>query len=375
MVASVEDGPKVLTIAIPSYNAEPYLDHCLSYFIASGLMDQLEILIVNDGSTDSTQEIARGYEQAYPDSVTVISKQNGGHGSTINTAIPRAHGKYFKVVDADDWVEPDALRVVIDLLERTDADLVLDPIFFFDVATGHKQLFYKRLFTRIPPLEKHEFSDLRITTPIMIHEAIFRTEILQANPKPLDEHTYYVDAEYIIYNLPHVTSVIVCPTPLYVYRYGSESQSISHLNLMRNVDQYHRAAISCLTYWNQILPSLDSAHRQCMYSYLSRLVSDHYHIYLDFPPTRKLQETMRRWHRESRRLMTSRAKPTFGPLLTAMIFVNFHALPLFYAANQVRLLFDQIILKVVVHLKPADENFLVNLAGKRKKAMVFPPSQ
>ncbi len=96
---------KLLTIVVPAYNVEKYIKNCLDSFIDLSVLRSLEILIVDDGSTDSTASLAHTYEQKYPYSFKVLSKENGGHGSTINYAIPRATGKYFKVVDGDDWLD------------------------------------------------------------------------------------------------------------------------------------------------------------------------------------------------------------------------------------------------------------------------------
>jgi len=359
--ASDQGTSKILTIAIPSYNAERYLDNCLSHFIDSNVLEHLEILIVNDGSTDSTEAMARAYEQRYPESITVISKENGGHGSTINAAIPRSTGKYFKVVDVDDWVESDTLDLLVRALATADVDLVLNPSNIYHEGMGKTQLFYKRLFHKFPSLEKHDFSELTMKTAVSIHEVIFRTAMLQAHPTPIDEHTYYVDAEYVLYNLAHVSTFMMCNRPLYVYRFGSATQSVSHANLMKNVEQHHRVAMSCLTYWNENRGSMDEAHRRCFYVQLSRVISDHYHIYLDFPPGRDLLRVMRKWHVDTERLMTSEAKPTVGPLIAAMILVNFHGLYAFWLVNQVRLFAMDVLIKFFMTLKPASEGYLVKM--------------
>ena len=96
---------KVLTIVVPAYNVEKYLKNCLDSFVDVNILNSIEILVVDDGSTDKTADIAKNYEKKYPNSFRLLSKENGGHGSTINYAIPRASGKYFKVVDGDDWVD------------------------------------------------------------------------------------------------------------------------------------------------------------------------------------------------------------------------------------------------------------------------------
>ena len=95
---------KILSITIPSYNVEKYIDKCVQSMLVDSILDDIEILIVNDGSKDSTPEIAKGYVEKYPQTVRLIDKENGGHGSTINAGIREATGKYFKVVDGDDWL-------------------------------------------------------------------------------------------------------------------------------------------------------------------------------------------------------------------------------------------------------------------------------
>ena len=96
---------KVLTITVPSYNVEKFLENTLDSFLDERILEDLEVLIVDDGSKDRTAEIGKQYEERYPDTFRVISKENGGHGSTINRGIKEARGTYFKVVDGDDWVD------------------------------------------------------------------------------------------------------------------------------------------------------------------------------------------------------------------------------------------------------------------------------
>lgn len=94
---------KILTVVIPTYNIEKYIETCLNSFVIPEVMEKLEVLVVNDGSKDSSAVLARAYEERYPDTFRVIDKENGGHGSTINRGLLEAAGTYFKVVDGDDW--------------------------------------------------------------------------------------------------------------------------------------------------------------------------------------------------------------------------------------------------------------------------------
>ena len=126
---------KLLTIVVPAYNVEKYIKNCLDSFIDLSVLRSLEILIVDDGSTDSTASLAHTYEQKYPYSFKVLSKENGGHGSTINYAIPRATGKYFKVVDGDDWLDKSLLPQFVQLLKPTHSDVISNDFNLVDDRT------------------------------------------------------------------------------------------------------------------------------------------------------------------------------------------------------------------------------------------------
>ena len=93
---------KLLSIAIPCYNSEAYMEKCINSLLLGG--EEVEILVVDDGSSDRTAQIADEYAEKYPDIIRVIDKENGGHGDAVNYGLANAEGKYFKVVDSDDWV-------------------------------------------------------------------------------------------------------------------------------------------------------------------------------------------------------------------------------------------------------------------------------
>ncbi|MBQ3119712.1 MAG: glycosyltransferase family 2 protein, partial [Peptococcaceae bacterium] len=98
------NNQKVLSIAIPSYNSEAYMANCIESLLIGG--DDVEILIVNDGSKDGTAQIADAYAAKYPNIIRAVHQENGGHGEAVNAGLRNATGRYFKVVDSDDWVDP-----------------------------------------------------------------------------------------------------------------------------------------------------------------------------------------------------------------------------------------------------------------------------
>ena len=105
---------KLLSVAIPCYNSEAYMSKCINSLLIGG--EEVEIIIVDDGSSDRTAEIADDYAEKYPTIVKAIHQENGGHGQAVNTGIKNATGLYFKVVDSDDWVNQDAYYEVLKTL-------------------------------------------------------------------------------------------------------------------------------------------------------------------------------------------------------------------------------------------------------------------
>ena len=116
---------KLLSIIIPSYNMEALLPRCLDSLLASGSKEAFEAIVVNDGSTDGTLDVAMSYRDAHPECIRVIDKPNGNYGSTVNAALPEARGKYVKILDADDEFLPGSLASFIEALSGTDADMAV----------------------------------------------------------------------------------------------------------------------------------------------------------------------------------------------------------------------------------------------------------
>ncbi|MBQ6248695.1 MAG: glycosyltransferase, partial [Oscillospiraceae bacterium] len=93
---------KLLTVTVPCYNSQDYMEKCIDSLLTGG--ERVEIIIIDDGSTDRTGEIADRYAESYPSMVRVVHQENGGHGEGINQGLARATGTYFKTVDSDDWL-------------------------------------------------------------------------------------------------------------------------------------------------------------------------------------------------------------------------------------------------------------------------------
>lgn len=240
---------KVLTIAIAAYNMEQYLSRCLESLVCIKNIDDVEILIINDGSKDTTLQIARKYESLYPLSVKAIDKPNGGWGSVVNLAIMRATGKYFKLLDADDWYESDPFGEFVSCLSAVSCDLVLTPYVLEYVELGKKKpvLFQNIDFGQI--YDYNQLGRLRWGKDWFDLPSItYRTEILQKNHITIAE-CFYADIEYDYLPLRHIKNFIFLDLLIYRYFIGRVGQSVSregstrhypdHLKITRRVIEYY----------------------------------------------------------------------------------------------------------------------------------------
>lgn len=230
---------KILTISIASYNAEKYLDKCLSSLVHAKSLDKLEIFVVNDGSTDNTINIAENYRCNYPGSIFVIDKENGGHGSTINSSISASTAKYFKIVDADDWVETDNLDNLIGFLSNTECDIVLNPYYEVDALDENKKVL------KLPhDLDQNyenrsiKFNEFCKHINLAMHSMTIKTEVVKKMGPVIDEHCFYVDLEYILLPLLYMNTVSILKYPIYDYLLGTSTQSMNIKNMQKRRDQH-----------------------------------------------------------------------------------------------------------------------------------------
>lgn len=256
---------KVLTLTIPSYNVEPYISHTLDTMVNISNLDLLEILVVNDGSKDNTVSVAQKYVEKYPNSVRIIDKENGGHGSTINAGIQEASGEYFKVVDGDDWVDSTALEKLIKFLKDHSADLVINPCnqVFMDDNERTKLLVELSPETKYNEVISYQDALKYMGELQQMHMTTYRTAILKENHIRISEKMFYVDNEYKIYPSLYLNTAIILEDILYQYRLGREGQSVAPESLVKNRFMLEKVTLNCLTFYTentpQMMPLLNSA--------------------------------------------------------------------------------------------------------------------
>lgn len=234
----MESNMKDITFVVPCYNSQEYMRRCIDSLLPCG--DCAEIIIVDDGSTDATGGIADEYATVYPRMVKVIHKANGGHGSGVNAGLKAASGRFFKVVDSDDWLDEKALAGVLSCLQnRKDEVDLLVCNYVYDHLNEHRQ---KRVrFTNIFPEKTlctwQDMRRFKASQYLVMHALIFRTRILKKSGVRLPEHTFYVDNLFAYQPLPYVKSICYLDVDLYHYFLGRDDQSVSEASYMRRIDQ------------------------------------------------------------------------------------------------------------------------------------------
>ena len=233
------DLDKVLSVVVPTYNSENYLRTNLDSFCIDEIIDCIEVLIINDGSTDKSLSIAMEYEE------------NGGHGSGINYGIKYATGKYFKVVDSDDWVGREGIIKLVSALKNTDVDIVYSKFLWtFDNGTKDVKSFkvkaeFEEPFKGVEYGKEYKFDDIAGKTYIKMHNMTVKTDILKTNNIVIDEHLYYVDSEYILYPIPYADKIIFTEDVVYYYRIGRSGQSVG-IDKMKTYEGHYDKVLESL---------------------------------------------------------------------------------------------------------------------------------
>ena len=232
---------KILSIAVPCYNSEAYMEKCIDSLLVGG--EEVEILIVDDGSKDGTTEIADRYQEKYPTIVKAVAKSNGGHGDAVNCGLEHATGKYFKVVDSDDWVDEEALLKVLDTVkgfvkDESEVDMVIANYVYEKVGMTHKKVIrYDNVLPENQIFKWEDIGHFRLDQYILMHSVIYRTEMLKLCQLELPKHTFYVDNIYVYYPLPHVRTLYYMNVDLYRYFIGREDQSVNEKVMISRIDQ------------------------------------------------------------------------------------------------------------------------------------------
>ena len=287
MPASGQVAP-VLTVAMPCYNVARYLERGLASFDDARLEGLVELIVVDDGSTDTTASIAQAFVERRPQVFRLISKPNGGHGSAVNAGLAQARGAYFRVVDGDDWVDTDELVRFAQLLAQATSDLVVDVKTEVDMATMSP-----RVFPLPAELAQGGSCDLEsvcmldaFAPNVMIHTLTARVAYLRSISLHLLEKTFYEDLEFVVKATLDAADVEFVDTRVYQYLVGNASQSVADEGYVRRWDDHTRVCeelLALLSSRKQDLSPIRLAYLQRRCALLS---NTHYNIALIFDKDR-----------------------------------------------------------------------------------------
>ena len=283
---------KLLTVTVPTYNVEKYLRGCLDSLCIENTKGKMEVLIINDGSTDGSVDIAKEYVKNYPEVFRLINKENGGHGSTINRGIQEAEGKYFKVVDSDDWVDGESLDMLLKYLGSHDSDVVYTNFYHIDDKSGKKTVEFASPFPEVEYGKEYHFSEIKRDLFLKMHGYTIRTDLLKKIPK-IDEHCFYVDMEYVLFPIPQVETITFLDLFVYQYRVGLPGQSMNIRKMKRNADDYDRVLKRLLAFYEKQASNLQPEKLKHMEHVLGRMVASRIKIYLSQPYSRENRKAIK----------------------------------------------------------------------------------
>lgn len=278
----------ILTILIPVYNVEKYLRRCLDSLLVPEVMDDIEILAVNDGGKDRSIEILREYEKNYSKCLTVIDKENGGHGSTINEGLKNARGKYFRVLDSDDWFNTVDFIKFVNRLANEDADLVVSDYRKEHTYNSKSEFFeYKNL--EDGGSYKFDEVDLSILEGeyFVMATSTYKTEVLRESGLKLLEKTFYVDMQYNVVPITKVETFTYYQLDIYRYFIGRKDQSMNMDNFVRNQDHHKKMIKWLIEFYTNISPQLSINKKEYIEIIITYTLNTHYSIYCEYDQNHK----------------------------------------------------------------------------------------
>lgn len=223
---------KLLTISVAAYNVAGFIEKTLDSCVIPELLDQLEVIIEDDGATDNTAELAEVYCEKYPDTFRLIRKENGGYGSTVDRSIKEARGKYFKLLDGDDWFDRNGLIYLVSQLKEHDCDLHLNR-YYYVKDVSFEQSLCEDLWNEYEGKEL-PVSDVHCELKLGIWHTTVKTDLLKILDYEMPKHTLYTDQLFLLRFMPYIKNIYFDRTPVYCYRIGRDGQSVSKDGLIKH---------------------------------------------------------------------------------------------------------------------------------------------
>lgn len=231
-----------VSVIVPVYNTKKYLKRCLDSLVNQTLQE-LEIILVNDGSTDGSIEILREYEERFPGRVRVLEKENGGQATARNLGIKESHGQYVGFVDSDDYVELEMFETMVRVAQANACDMVECHYHHIEERDG------KELATRGNIRQYIDRKDMFINPMTAPWNKLIRREILMQNGLQFPEGLIYEDTAFCIKLIPHIKKHLYVDKK-FVY-YILRSTSTMNANKSRRVADIFAVLDDILKYFKE----------------------------------------------------------------------------------------------------------------------------
>ena len=336
---------KLLSIAIPCYNSEAYMEKCIESLLKGG--EDVEILVVNDGSSDRTAEIADAYAEKYPTIIKAVHQENGGHGEAVNAGIRNATGLYFKVVDSDDWVNEEAYAKILHTLGELvrgpeTVDMLISNFVYEKQGAARKKVMQYRHCLPVNEIFGWDSVHMSKGKYLLMHSIIYRTKLLHECGMELPKHTFYVDNIYVFKPLPYVKTMYYLDVNFYRYFIGRDDQSVNETNMIKRIDQQFKVTyimIDYMTQFNLVSKPLERYMRHylsiimCISSVISVKSGQKEHLKMRKELWKYLYDSDKRLYRKIRHNITSCAvnlpgyvgrKATIAMYKAARRFIGFN---------------------------------------------------
>lgn len=278
---------KLLSVSVAAYNGQETLEKALSSCLVHQ-MDALEVIVVDDGSTDATLSIAQKFSERYPHVFKVIHQSNRGYGSTIEVALSQASGCYFRTLDCDDWFDTEALDALLCFLGTCEADIVFTNYRTVnpggsgqthDVCHGREST-GAILFDNLPPGDALDME---------IHAVTFRTDMLHSAQMALPHHCHYTDLLYSFIGVAAAKTLCFFSVFLYNYRLGRDGQSVSLESYQAHFEDY-RCVTEAILQRTRSLPA--DAHGAILLSRARDIAQYGIELLLRFPISKKTKSLL-----------------------------------------------------------------------------------
>ena len=262
---------KLLSIIIPTYNMERYLRYCLDSLLVKDNFEALEVLVINDGSKDSSSVIAHEYADKYPNVFRVIDKENGNYGSCINRGLKEAKGKYVKVLDADDSFDTVHFEEFVAYLLNIDADLILSDF----AIVNEERVITKYHRYEFKESEEHLMKDICTTSSFVdmeMHAVTYRRQLLIDLNYQQTVGISYTDQQWIFIPMIKVQRVYAFNKHVYKYLIGREGQTMAPFVRQKKMDHLMKCIYGMIDVYNKYSNDVTVTTRGYFYARLKPLI-------------------------------------------------------------------------------------------------------